>query len=55
LSFDPDWVANTLILDNNRTTVKKQSKYEIKVDAHHGIVFLKTLMDVNHNFVEFKV
>ena len=29
LQFDPEWCANTLILEHNNTLIKKHSKYII--------------------------
>ena len=55
LLFDPEWVATTLILDNNSLLVKKQSSKSIKIDSNHGIVFLKTPMDIYNSFVEYRV
>jgi len=46
--FDPEWYANTLILDNKNTIVKKQN-------LHHGILFCKQPMDQNNSYFEFKV
>ena len=56
IEFDPDWVANTLILDHNNTLVKKQSNYlNYFLDLQHGIVFSKLPMDIYNNIIEFRV
>jgi len=46
--FDPEWFANTLILESNNTIVKKQN-------LHHGILFCKHPMDQYNSYLEFKV
>ncbi len=46
--FDPDWCANTLILEKNFSIVEKH-------DGQHGIVFTKQKLDHETSYIEFKV
>jgi hypothetical protein len=46
--FDPEWYANTLILEYNNTTVKKHN-------LQHGIVFCKNNMSATNPYVEFNI
>jgi len=46
--FDPEWYANTLILEYNNTTVKKHN-------IQHGIVFCKNPMTAQNSFIEFNI
>jgi hypothetical protein len=48
LQFDSEWCANTLILEQNNSIIKKHN-------CQHGIIFGKAPLDMYNPYIEFKV
>ena len=46
--FDPEWAADTLVLEDNGKVLKKNG-------TQHGIVFCQTPLDIFNSYIEFKV